>query len=255
MVAAGGHSAWGDRLPIAVVLSPAASGPLLAMRTDVLSRIRRELLALGVAELGPTPPLVLRDLQLAVGCLSESAECWSKVAEELGAEVLLVPSLREASSDLVLEIAVFDRHSGGDARRVLKLASGSERAALVLEEINAMLRALFLLPALSPPPRAPLALTASVGPASARPLVLSPLPWLVAGALSLTGGIVLGALAGAAQSDYAALDVRSSADVDRAIALKETAGGRATAANAFFVGAALSSALSLTLWLLEDAEP
>lgn len=225
------------------------------MKADVLSRIRKEVEALGVAELGPTPPLVLRDLQLAVGCLSESAECWSKVAEELGAEVLLVPSLREASSDLVLELAAFDRRSGADARRVLKLASGPERGPLVLEEINAMLRALFLLPALPPPPRTPLAVTASVGPAAARPLVLRPLPWLVAGALSLTGGIVLGSLAGAAQSDYAALDVHTSADVDRAIALKDTAGGRATAANALFVGAALSSALSLTLWLLDDGEP
>lgn len=244
-----------DRLPRAVVLAPAAPEALASVKGEVLAAVRAEVEALGVAELGPTPPLGLRDLQLAVGCLSESAECWSKVADELGVEVLLVPSLREATSDLVLELAAFDRRSDGEARRVLKLASGARRVSLVLEEINAMLRALFFLPALPRPPPTSLVLSSSVAPAPARPFVLSPLPWAIAGAASLSGGIIFGALAGSASSDYAALDVRSSADVDRAIALLDTASGRATAANAFYVGAALSAALSLTLWLLEDGEP
>lgn len=247
--------AGADHLPAAAVLSPAAPSALASLKGEVLAGVRAEVEALGVATLGPTPPLGLRDLQLAVGCLSESAECWSKVAEELGVEVLLVPSLREASSDLVLEIAAFDRRSDAEARRVLKLASGPQRSALVLGEINAMLRALFLLPALPRPSPAPIALTSSVAPLAARPIVLHPLPWAVAGALSLAGGIVFGALSGSASGDYAALEVRTSADVDRAIGLKDAASGRATAANAFYVGAALSSALSLTLWLLEDGEP
>jgi hypothetical protein len=76
-----------------------------------------------------TPALELDDLQLMVGCLAESQECYHAIAEQLEVEAVLVPSLEIAGEEVLVTIAFYDDRSGDSAASSAARGKTSPRRA------------------------------------------------------------------------------------------------------------------------------
>ena len=176
--------------PSTSLLSTAASpgvGEGLSGAVDRLLRSRID--RLDVVDVQGSVALDVAEVQLALGCVGETAECLSQVAEQIGVEVLILPNLDRVGEEVVLSVGRFDSRDG-QLRRVVRRARGEQAETEILDAIEGALRELFDLPL---PEEDPIELDETEPP---PPVVRPPAPGpdLTLPAITLgTGAAVLGA--------------------------------------------------------------
>jgi hypothetical protein len=139
-----------QQLPTAAVLET-QSGEGVASGTDgaVDRMVRARLDGLSVVRTSSGVALDLSEVQLALGCVGETAECLGPVADELSVQLLLIPALDQSGDELMLTVTLFDRQAG-TLRRVVRQARGENARAELLDAVDGLLRELFGLPAVDP---------------------------------------------------------------------------------------------------------
>lgn len=254
-----GHAAPpAKKLPTAALFATAgaksSTGPLDSVLQAALEK-------LGVVVVSARPGMDLSGVQLALDCVSESAQCLRAVAKESGVEVLIAPTLESTGSELVLSVLRFDVRDG-QMRRVVRRQSGSSLHSATLDAVPSMLRELFGLP--EPAPPAPVAAqppAAGSETTNAELPLIEPMPdsvshpmpvgpWILAGAgaLVIGGGAVAGVMMLGTQDDYNQLHIRDAGDVREANALKDKAQTQATVANVLF-GVGAATLVASGIWL------
>lgn len=250
------------RLAVLVVsLAALFPSPCLAQRVAVLLRteagsgvddgmargfdrvLRERLTALDVVEIEGSVELDLEQVQLALGCIGESAACLGAVAAETESEVLVFASIEHTGSTYVVSAQRFDRE-GDSLRRAVRTVDSD---AGVLEAADPLVRELWDLPAPTPlegsgeapvdhaPPRAGI---------SPWPPVL-----LGLGAAALVSGGVALAIGFGDRDAYVAARPTSDAEADAARARLDAAQAELAAGSILL---ALGGALAVagTGWLL-----
>ena len=218
-------------LPTAAVLETSVSSPEDTTFARAVDRVVRERLdALDVVAVQSGVSLDIQQAQLALGCIGETPQCLGAVAEQVGATVLVMPSLDRADGELVLSVLLWD----GRTSHVVRAVRRGPSQTIVLESVEGALRELFGLPAVvadaAPRPPPP--------PTQRRETQLSPLPWLVVGlgGATLIAGIVVGVLAESDAQGYASAQrPTTTAEADALLSRLSTAQAEATAANVLFV--------------------
>lgn len=238
---------WAQERPRAAILETQAAGNTGDTAGAVDRMIRARLDNLEVVETAGGVALDLGEVQLALGCVGETAECLAPVADELSVRLLVIPQLDRTDDELMLSIAVFDREDGSIDRAVRR--AGGERArADLLDAIDGQLRELFGLPAL-PPPEEPVTTQpqppAPSGPGAGSFVVMG------AGAVALAVGAGLGVAFLDAHGEWQDARPTTSAEVDAAEDAFARAESFAIAADVLFVAGGLALAGGLT-WLLVE---
>ncbi|MBX3273054.1 MAG: hypothetical protein KF729_22515 [Sandaracinaceae bacterium] len=241
--------------PRGVLLSPRLRGTDVEGVGHALDRVlHAQLREHGVLELAATPALGIEDLQLAVGCVADSRDCFTAVATQLEVAVLVFLDVERAGSELVLTLSVYE--SGADEVRAVTRRVGGEGAeARALDEVDPMVRQVFGLP---PPPEgagdgvAPARRAAGTSERADEPPIV-PLVLLGAGAVALGVAVGLGVASQDTLSSYERLTVASPADVDAALALYDRAETEALAANVLFGVAAALAAGGAVAWIIMAA--
>ena len=256
--AARAESAAPKKLPSAALFATAGArnntGPLDSV-------LHAQLEKLGVVDVRARPGMDLSAVQLAIDCVSETAQCLRAVAAESGAQILVAPTLESTGSELVLSVLRFDTRDG-QMRRVVRRQSGSTLRSETLDGVPAMLRELFGLPEpqpetpAEPPPAADTSVTNDLSliepmpePESvSRPMPVG--PWILAGAGAVVvgGGAIAGAMMLGTQDDYNELQIRDEDDAEKANDLRDTAKTQATVANVLF-GVGAATLVASGIWL------
>jgi hypothetical protein len=213
--------------PTAAVLQTTASDGRDAGTAGSIERVvRARLDALTVVRVTGTPALGLADLQLAVGCMGETAACLRAVAEQVGVDALILSHLDRAGDGLMLTITHFDARQGKRSS-VVRRDRGPGAANRLVGGVDAQLRELFKLPP-------PVAREDGAGLEGDRGR--SPLPFVVlgTGVAALAAGGVLGFVSRRTHDDYASTEVRTVADAEHAQSLLARSERQARAAHALF---------------------
>lgn len=185
----------------AAILATQAAEGVSAGDADSLGRmIRARLDGLDVVQATSGVALDLSEVQLALGCVGESAECLTPVAEELDVRFLLIPHLDGGEAELMLTLTLFDRQEASISR-VVRQGDHAE----LLDAVDGQLRELFGLPALANPDPDPDPDPTPVPPPSSE---LSPWPFVVmgVGALAIGVGVGFGVAFLGADDEYASAD-------------------------------------------------
>jgi hypothetical protein len=141
------QAAAAQELPSAAVLEAQASSNVEEGTSGAVDRmVRARLDRLNVVRTTSGVSLDLSEVQLALGCAGETAECLAPVADELDARLLLIPHLDGVADRLVLTLTLFDREDGS-LRRAVREATGENARTQILDAIDAQLREIFELPA------------------------------------------------------------------------------------------------------------
>jgi hypothetical protein len=138
--------AHGQDRPTASLLSTAASegvGEGLSGAVDRLLRSRID--QLGVVTVQGSVALDIAEVQLALGCVGETPECLTQVAEQVGVTVLILSNLDRVGDEVVLSVGHFDSRDG-QLRRVVRRVRGEQAETEILDAIEGALRELFDLP-------------------------------------------------------------------------------------------------------------
>lgn len=236
--------------PRAAVLETQADEAMSGTAGAIDRLVRAQLDALGVVESSAGLALDLAEVQLALGCVGDTAECLTLVADELSVRLLLIPQLERSGDELVLSFALFDREDGS-LERAVRRASGERPRAELLDGIDGQLRQLFGLPppqVLEDPPRAepsPPPPPPANGP-SAGPFVV-----MGAGALGLAVGAGFGLAFLDAHDEWRNAQPSTPLEIDAAEESFARAEAFAIAADVLFVAGGLAVAGGLT-WLLVE---
>jgi hypothetical protein len=213
--------------PTAAVLQTTATDGRDAGAAGAIERVvRARLDALEVVRVTGTPALGLADLQLAVGCMGETAACLRAVADQVGVDALILSHLDRTGDALVLTITHFDARQGKRAS-VVRRERGQGATNRLVGGVDAQLRQLFKLP----PPIAPDEVAGLEGDRGRSPL---PILVLGTGAAALAAGGVVGFISRKTHDDYASTEVRTVADAERAQSLLARSERQARAAHALF---------------------
>lgn len=214
--------------------------------------VRQRLDGLGVVRVSGSVALDLEQLQLALGCMGETVACLEAVSNEVGAPIVLVPSLDRAGGELVAAVLLFDARDGAQ-RRAVRQARGATAEAEILQGVDGMLRELFGLP-----PARETGTGSGTGTGTGTGTgagdtgrSISAVPFVVmgAGAAALVVGGVLGAMSQSSADTYRRTEVVTQADADAARAHLSRAETEALAANVLFVAGGVVAAAGL-VWLL-----
>jgi hypothetical protein len=228
-------------LPAAAVLETHAAAEVPEGTSGAVDRmVRARLDGLEVVRTSSGVALDLSEVQLALGCVGETAECLTPVANELSVRLLVIPNLDATDGELMLTLTLFDREEA-TLRRVVRQASGENARATLLDAIDGQLRELFELPpapeeALPPPSNDP-----------------SPLPFVLMGigAVSIGIGAAMGALFLDAHGTWERGDPMTEEEVDELNGTFAAAESYAIAADVLFgVGGAILGAG--IIWMIID---
>jgi hypothetical protein len=228
-------------LPTAAQVQLRVGDPSLQSLGAALQRIvRSELEGLGTLRMSGTPALPLEDLQLMIGCLGETDECFAAMATQLEVDVVVLPSLDRVGDERVLTVVAFDRRD--NRRRSARRAHPDDEA--LAGSVRSLLRELYELPPEpEPEPLPPVEPREPVEAPSRGPGIV---PGVVIGAVGLaTLGAALGVglASGRAEDDYREASVRTVEEVDAALARRSDAARLGTTATALYVaGGALTIA-------------
>ncbi|MFO0725347.1 MAG: hypothetical protein U1E65_16305 [Myxococcota bacterium] len=231
----------------AAVLKPAlTTDPRRQTPVDLAALLAEKLGNLRLYSAVEPTRLPLQDLGLAVGCSPQEAACLARVAKELDVEVLLALRVIGSADALELEVVLHDLRGEDAPRSVRRPLAELGEEALLSQTLDDLI---FDLYGVRPPA---LELTQTGTGAAGRALVLTPWPWAIGGAATLTAGIIAGGLSRSAAGTYAGLPTRTRAEVDAALDQRSVAENRALVANVLFgVTAALvitGAAMGLFPW-------
>lgn len=243
----------------AVVLQTASTRDLRELAQATGRLIRVEVDRSGVVQTQGTPALYLEDLQMALGCLGETPECLSVVAQELNVVRLVYATLTRSGARLLLTLVYFD---GADVRLVTRGVEAPAPDAAILDAVPAMVREVFGLVPLSVDPRTVAEAetnptpTTDVGPVaepSERATQRDPhgvrMGAYISGGVavaSLAAGAVLLARRQSAEDEYRTTPTDTAAGVDDALAARDRGlrlGNAAVGVLAVGGAAAVSSVL------------
>lgn len=257
LVASAAWSGWtaptAAQVSEAVLLPTEARATGLAATGAAVDRVLRSRLeSHAVVRLGATPALGVEDLQLAVGCIAQSAECYAAVAGQLETRLLLMPSLETAGDELVVGLAVFDANDRSITSVVRRVHGASASGAL--DVLDSMVREAFSLPSAD---RETLVTSDPAASHDASPAPRDPAAAIGAGAIlgvgvvALAIGIGVGALSRDTLAQYQSASVATEADADAARALYDRASTESTVADVLMpLGAAI--AVGGATWLLVE---
>lgn len=234
----------------AAILATQAADGVSASHAESLGRmVRARLDGLDVVQTTSGVALDLSEVQLALGCVGESAECLTPVAEELDVRFLLIPHLDGGQGELMLTLTLFDRQEAAIARVVRR----GDHPAL-LDAVDGQLRELFGLPAAiapdpgpdpDPDPDPTPVPPPSSGP-SAGPFVL-----MGVGAVAIGVGVGFGVAFLGADDEYANADPRSAAEARAANEAYARAETYAITADVSLIAGGAIAAAGLA-WLLVE---
>ncbi len=202
--------------------------------------LRQRLDALEVAQVAGSVELDLESVQLALGCMGESAECLRAAATQAGAEILVFASI-ESSGSLVVSVMRFDA-ADGRLRRAVRTVDSE---AAVLEAAEPLARELWDLPPVveqADPVITPV--TPSTPSISPGPLVLVGL----GGAAVIVGAVLLGH-ASYLGDLYRTANPRTMAEVDQANAALSGSQDESLVGTVL-LAAGGAIAIAGTIWLL-----
>jgi hypothetical protein len=230
-------------LPTAAQVQLRVGDPSLQSLGAALQRlVRSELEVLGTVRMSGTPALPLEDLQLMIGCLGETDECFAAMATQLEVDVVVLPSLDLVGDERVLTVVAFDRRD--NRRRSARRAHPDEEA--LAGSVRSLLRELYELPPEPEPEPLPTEEPREPEPVEAPSRGPGIVPGVVIGAVGLaTLGAALGVglASGRAEDDYREAPVRTVEEVDAALARRSDAARLGTTATALYVvGGALTIA-------------
>lgn len=233
----------------ALIQAQVADEDLAALGRAVDRVVRGRAQRLGVVEFSASPALQLEDIQLMVGCLNQSVECYGSFASELGVEALLIPSVEKTGGESIITVAFFD---GTEIRQASRHAASDESESLIAS-IDGLLRELFGLPEAEG--------SVGEGPIDTPPPPeesLSPVGPIVGGvgAAILVAALGVGISANNAEDDYRSAPVGTMQEVEAALEMRSEAQSKARAANALLgVGAAaLATGVILTIVLRKTSD-
>lgn len=209
--------------------------PALADFGRAIERVvRAQATELGVVSLSGTPALELHDIQLMVGCLSDTPDCFDAFAEQLEVEALLMPTLEQAGEEYLVTITYYDRRTREIKSEARRGADENVEASLIAA-IDVTLRELFGLP---PAPEgsydyqlpgggAPPDTGLGIGPGLAIGLV---------GVAALGAAVGVGVAAQNANDDFVGRPTpTTAAEVDALFEVRDEAQRKATAATALYI--------------------
>jgi hypothetical protein len=245
-------------LPRAAVFPTANSEPGLGELASALDPVVLAKLGdLQIVQVSTRPGLDLPAAEIAIDCVGETRECLSAMAQQVGAPMLIAPSVQRAGEETVVTILRFDAAAEGDIRTVVRRFDGGDVTAAALDAVPSMLRELFGLPEPSaesvvqePQPTAPPETSEPVD-VPEHPFPVAPVVMTAVGVALLATGAVFAMASQQNKDDYAHKHVPDNGAVDDAIKLREKAKHQATLANIGFGAGAAIAAVGLT-WLVID---
>jgi hypothetical protein len=248
-------------LPRAAVFPTANAEPGLSDLAYALDPVVLAKLGdLQIVQVTTRPGLDLPAAQLTIDCVGETRECLSALAQQVGAPVLIAPSVQRAGEETVVTLLCFDAAGSGEMRTVVRRFAGGDVVSAALDAVPDMLRELFgvpLEPAARAPeaaePPAPTPTREQAAPIAARghPFPLAPVLIAAGGVALIAAGTAFALASQANKHDYAHARLHNDADVDAAIALRNKASHQATLANIGFGVGAAALAVGAT-WLVLD---
>lgn len=230
--------------PTATVLTAQRTGVEAGEGAAFDRTLRARLDGLGVVRTEGAVALDLEQIQLALGCMGETAECLSAIAAETGTPIIVVPSLAEGGGSIVATVLVFDARDQSVRRGTRETPSGN--SAALLGGVEGLLREVFGLPPAPVQDDASATDGQEPTPPPARP-GLSPVPIVVigVGAAALIAGAIVGGLSFADADSYRSASVGTSSDVDAALTILSRQQTEATVADALLIGGALVAVAGL----------
>ncbi len=250
--------------PRGVLLEPRLRGTDVEGVGHALDRVvHAQLQSLNVLSLAPTPALGIEDLQLAVGCVAETAECLTAVAAQLDVSTLVHLDVERAGTELLLTLAIFEV-GATEIRTVTRRVGGDDAEARALDEVEPMVRQAFGLP--PPEPAASAAGDGAVdgGPShtSSDPAAPSddgggvdvpilPIVFFAAGAVALGVAIGVGVQSQDTLAQYERATIAGGADVDVALGIYDRASSEATASSVLFAVSGVLLAGGVVAWIVQ----
>jgi hypothetical protein len=174
------------------------------------------------------------------------------MSQQVGASMLISPSVQRAGEETVVTLLRFDA-GGGEIRTVVRRFVGGDVIAAALDAVPSMLRELFGLPEPDATPAGPAPTPETTEPVDVveHPFPVVPVVVSAVGVALLATGAVFAMASKSNEDEYAKARLRNDGEVDDAIDLRDKAKRQATLANiGFGVGAAVA-AVGLT-WLVID---
>jgi hypothetical protein len=229
--------------PPSVLLFPVAdkSGKNNA---DLDKALRKAVAEAVPAKLLDTSRKKLTDAQTSAHCADRSADCLRAISQQLGASILLAPSLDRGPDDLVLNILVFDGREAGKINEVAHWQDGTKLSQETVRALPQLIRGLFEPKPVEPPPEPVATIAPDVTPAPPPPAAVTanmnltplipPLSVLGAGVVMLGAGLVTGAIMRGTEDEYNAKEVHTRQDAQAAADLLSTAKTEATIAKVCF---------------------
>jgi len=207
------------------------------------------------AKLQDTHRRKLADAQASAQCRDRSVDCLRAISQQLGASILLAPTLDRGPDDLVLSILMFDGRNEGSVNEMAHWQDGTKLSAETLQALPQLVRGLFLPKPVMPPeamePAVADASSTAAPPTAAAassdsgrdwaPLI-PPLSVIGGGVVLLGAGIVSGLMMRGTEDDYQGLEVSTRADAEKAAALRDTAETEATVSKVCFAISSLAIA-------------
>ncbi|MFT5354060.1 MAG: hypothetical protein ACI9KE_001260 [Polyangiales bacterium] len=256
-------SALADEPARTAVMRPAVAGVAQESLGGPVGRVvRARVDELGVVRAADTPAATFADLQLAVGCLSATMDCYRAVSSQLGVEALLLTTLDEVGAATILTIVFADTRGEGDTQQVTRTFQGNQRDNQVLDAIVGMLYELY---DVEPPPErsvpTPPDASGGTGTRTGQPIAPAgssfPTATVLVGVVALAAlaaGIGTGIASSGTEDSFASSPTRTAAEVDLTLALQTKGERQALSANILFVVGGVAAASSLLLYLLVDRD-
>ncbi len=242
-------SANADGPALTALIRTEVPDPQLADFGRAIERVvRAQATDLEVVEFSGTPALALNDIQLMVGCLSESQECFDQFAEQLQVEALLLPTIERADDEYMITVTYYDRRTRALRSEARRSAGGDVESSLIAA-IDMLLRELFDLP---PAPEGTYDFgpqgngTVDEGGVSGLGIALT-----AVGVATLAAAIGVGVAASNANDDYLALPTPvTRAEVDALADVRASAETKGTAATALYIAGGAVAALGVVLLIV-----
>lgn len=228
-------------VPLDSTVPDAQAGIVLAFNLALAESLQRE------AEMVTVAQTSLGDTMAIIGCSERSAPCLSRVAEALAVDYIVYGSVAQSAQPDTFEVTLVVARREADSqpsedRFMVRAAAASEAERAFAEA-------------------APRTLLAPRTASSARPIDgaegshafdvnrVERSSWIVAGAggAAFSMGIVFWLLASSSQSDVNAIEVGSSADLERLIALEERTQTRANIGNVLVIAGTATAAVGAVM--------
>lgn len=256
-----GATARADVPRTLVISSSAEPGSPAAQVNDAL---RKALGALSEVQLLPPSPLDLEAVQLALDC---TGACLPEIADRMGAQIVIIPALKQRAEALELELTCFREDAKSPPRVAMRKQPGTRLDASLLDAVPSMVREVLELegdepgaaaaePGPEPAAAAPIEESGEGAdePATATDsLRLGPVLLGGGGLVLLAAGVVVGIVANATEDEYASRDIGNDAQAKAADNQRVTGENQALVAN-ILLGTGAAAVVAAGIWYVLDGD-